>query len=126
MASLPPNDRRKLVGVLGMLGSDAAGERASAALLATRIVKSHGLQWEDLIGGLVQAQQQRQPPPGQSGAHTRSNPANDLTLCRRHLGAVTPWEANFIDGLQNRRRLSEKQLAILQGIASDLRKRGMV
>jgi len=126
MASLPPDDCRKLARILGMLGSDALGERAAAGLLATKLIKSHGLQWSDIIGGAVQAQQQRQPPPGQSGAHTRSNPATDLTLCRRHLGAVTPWEANFIDGLQNRRRLSEKQLAILQGIASDLRKRGMV
>lgn len=124
MASLPPNDRRKLVGVLGMLGSDAVGERAAAALQATRIVKSHGLQWEDLIGGLAQTQQQRQPPPGQSGAHARSNPGRDLELCRRHLGAVTSWEASFIAGLQNRRRLSEKQLAKLQGIAVDLRNRG--
>ena len=122
MASLPPDDCRKLARILGMLGSDAVGERAAAGLLATKLIKSHGLQWSDVISGAVQAQQ---PPHRQSGAHTRSSPATDLTLCRRHLGAVTPWEADFVCGLQNRRRWSEKQLAILQGIAADLRKRGL-
>lgn len=39
----------KLIGVLGMLGSDHAGERAAAALQAERIRARLGKQWKDLI-----------------------------------------------------------------------------
>jgi len=40
---------RKLVRVLGMLGSEHAGERAAAALSAHRLVTSHGTTWWALL-----------------------------------------------------------------------------
>jgi len=40
----------KLVKVLGMLGSDHAGERAEAARRATIILKKAGLTWYDVLG----------------------------------------------------------------------------
>ena len=40
----------RLVKVLGMLGSDHAGERAAAALQASRILKEAGLTWHDVLG----------------------------------------------------------------------------
>jgi hypothetical protein len=46
----------KLVKVLGMLGSAHAGERAAAALRATRMMKAAGLTWGDILsvkGGSV-------------------------------------------------------------------------
>jgi hypothetical protein len=46
----------KLNRILGMLGSDHPGERASAALAAHRLVKSAGTTWWDLIGGRVRAE----------------------------------------------------------------------
>jgi hypothetical protein len=39
----------KLVKVLGMLGSDHAGERDNAARLATQILKDAGLTWYDVL-----------------------------------------------------------------------------
>lgn len=42
-------DRRKLVGVLGMLGSAHDGERASAALKASDMLRRAGVTWAELI-----------------------------------------------------------------------------
>jgi hypothetical protein len=39
----------KLVKVLGLLGSDHAGERDNAARQATRILKEAGLTWWDIL-----------------------------------------------------------------------------
>jgi hypothetical protein len=54
LARLKRGDKRKavsakLVKVLGMLGSDYAGERANAAQLATQILKEAGLTWYDVL-----------------------------------------------------------------------------
>ena len=42
-------DRLKLIRILGMLGSDHAGERAAAALAAHRQVKAMRTTWGDLF-----------------------------------------------------------------------------
>ena len=44
-------DRAKLARILGMLGSEHAGERASAALQAEAFRKRHGMTWEEMIQG---------------------------------------------------------------------------
>lgn len=41
--------RKKLVRVLGMLGSAHAGERDNAAQAATRMLKEAGLTWYDVL-----------------------------------------------------------------------------
>jgi hypothetical protein len=41
--------RKKLVRVLGYLGSDSAGERDNAARLATQLLKEAGLTWYDVL-----------------------------------------------------------------------------
>jgi hypothetical protein len=41
--------RKKLVRVLGYLGSDSAGERDNAARMATRMLKEAGLTWYDVL-----------------------------------------------------------------------------
>jgi hypothetical protein len=46
-------DRERLVRILNLLGSDQAGERASAALAASRLLSSLGLEWRDVV----------EPPP---------------------------------------------------------------
>jgi hypothetical protein len=40
---------RRLIGILGRLGSDADGERAAAGLLATQLLQRHGLSWGELL-----------------------------------------------------------------------------
>jgi hypothetical protein len=42
-------DRTTLIAALGMLGSEHAGERASAALQVERIRQKLGRQWSNLI-----------------------------------------------------------------------------
>jgi hypothetical protein len=42
-------DRRKLAAILGMLGSEHAGERASAALQAEAFRKRHAMTWEEML-----------------------------------------------------------------------------
>jgi hypothetical protein len=42
-------DRRRLAAILGMLGSDHAGERAAAGLQAEAFRKKHGLTWEQML-----------------------------------------------------------------------------
>ena len=42
-------ERRRLARILGMLGSEHAGERASAALQAEAFRKRHGMTWEQML-----------------------------------------------------------------------------
>lgn len=44
-------DMVRLDRILGLLGSDQAGERAAAALAATRLVQKHGLTWWEILEG---------------------------------------------------------------------------
>jgi hypothetical protein len=48
-AVLTAIDADRLIKLLGMLGSRHDGERASAALMADRLVREHGLTWSDVI-----------------------------------------------------------------------------
>jgi hypothetical protein len=44
-------ERKRLVGILGMLGSNSAGERDNAARLAEELRRQHGATWADLVNG---------------------------------------------------------------------------
>ena len=46
-------DRLRLVRLLGMLGSEHAGERANAAQLAEQLRRKSGKSWDDLLAGQV-------------------------------------------------------------------------
>jgi hypothetical protein len=46
---MTPAERAKLARILGMLGSEHAGERASAALQAEAFRKRHGMTWEEML-----------------------------------------------------------------------------
>ena len=46
---MTPAERRRLAGILGMLGSEFAGERASAALQAEAFRKRHAMTWEEML-----------------------------------------------------------------------------
>lgn len=60
-------DRQRLAAILGMLGSDHAGERAAAALQAEAFRRKHRLTWEELLALPptieIQPQPQWTPPP---------------------------------------------------------------
>ena len=54
---MPRRDLSKLIRVLGLLGSDQPGERASAALAAHRLVHSLGTTWSELLHAAAPAPQ---------------------------------------------------------------------
>ena len=47
--NLPVTEREKPVPILGMLGSDFDGERASAGILASGLLKTNNVTWSDVV-----------------------------------------------------------------------------
>jgi hypothetical protein len=119
MTSFTPADRARLVAILGLLGSDHDGERASAGLLATRMLRQRGLQWIDLIADCSV------PPPPPSASRAVTLWRADLALAQRHLTFCRPWEQQFLRSVAQRPSLSPKQRLVLGEIATALRARGM-
>lgn len=106
----------KLAKVMGMLGSSSDGERASAARIATVILKQCGMTWADVAAALRPPVQpsaapkkanngyQRQPA-GFQPVHVAT--ANDLLGSWPEL--LSDWETTFLRSIRNRPRLSRKQ-----------------
>jgi len=115
MTTLSPAERTRLVGVLGLLSSDFAGERAAAALLATKMLRDRGLCWSDLIADQI---------PPSIATRSAAEPTSDFGLCLKHIDKLSDWEKGFVRSLAGVRRRSVKQLAVLSRIAETLRERG--
>jgi hypothetical protein len=47
--AIDPRDKERLIRILRLLNSDQVGERAAAALAASRLLESLGLNWEDVL-----------------------------------------------------------------------------
>jgi hypothetical protein len=70
-------DRQRLAGILGMLGSDHAGERAAAALQAEAFRRRHGLTWAELLAlpePTPEPPEWTPPPPPETPAWTPPPP----------------------------------------------------
>jgi hypothetical protein len=109
MAKLRLNeaDVNRLVRLLGMLGSDHIGERATAALKADQFVRDHGLTWADVIGAELQI----------SG-----NPTSELiaeALASRDL--LSTIEIRFLRNAAGFAELSDKQRDWLNRIVTKVR-----
>lgn len=48
--TLSESERRRLTAILGMLGSNSAGERDNAARMAEQFRRQHRLTWDELLG----------------------------------------------------------------------------
>jgi len=123
---LTPAERTRLVGILGMLGSDHLGERAAAAALASRLVRDKGLGWNDVIAAEGVGEQQA-PGVAQGGTGGSSwwQDSDGLATCLRWLGDLTAWEASFVTDLRRKRRpFTPAQRAKIEQIADGLRARG--
>ncbi len=110
-----PVERKRLIGILGRLGSDADGERAAGGLLASRMLRTSGLTWEQVI-----ADGSPRAIPQSSATGWRS----DLELCRQHVARLSHWEQGFIANIARRSWLTHKQIATLTEIADGLRQNG--
>jgi hypothetical protein len=112
---MTPDTRRRLVGVLGLLASDHDGERAAAGLLATRLLKSAALTWDDVIP---------EHPVVRMTDTPKSKDWWVITFCARNTIYLSPWEQNFIRSLVGQVGLSRKQVKVVEGIATKLRDMG--
>ena len=117
---MTPAERRRLVGILGRLSSDHDGERAAAGLLASRMLKSAGTTWEEILAAAVGLPATARTPLRQVDANV------ELALCLRHPSFLRQWERDFVLSLTGRRTISPKQRTILFNIASGLREQGKV
>lgn len=115
MRDLTLEERTRLIGILGRLGSDFDGERAAAGLLASRLLRARGLTWEDLLGNISRREAPRRNQACNQG----------LGLCLRHIERLTEWERQFCRSVAIRSRLSPKQNEIISKIMVKLRAWGL-
>jgi hypothetical protein len=115
MSVLAAPHRERLARLLGLLGSDHAGERDNAGRAAHHLVQQHGITWYDVVV--------THPPPDTDadtdpiGVDWRRTAA----ACLRYPHLLNAWEAGFLARLMRFPRLSCKQRAILLKIALRLR-----
>ena len=107
MSALSSTNRIKVAKLLGMLGSNHAGERDAAGLAAHRIVTAAGLSWRQLIT----------PQPVEKDIPLRGKWRQTCADCLAKPGSLKPWEVTFLRELPGFRRLSGKQRYILKEIA---------
>jgi hypothetical protein len=100
-------DRKKLAKLLGMLGSDHAGERDAAGLAAARLVQQHGITWQAVI----------EPPAIEKSLPELGTWRQTVAQCLERPGSLRAWEAGFLRDLPAFRRLSTKQRYCLKEIA---------
>ena len=100
---LDPGTVDKLARICGLFSSEHDGERSSAAAMADKIVRAHGLTWPQIIA-----------------PQSHSNAAQ-IGVVLANLEALTTWERGFIYSINGRRTLSPKQQALLDDIAAKAR-----
>jgi hypothetical protein len=107
--------RDRLTALLGMLGSDHDGEVVNAGRLATTLIRSSGLTWNDVVVGSPKPSAAPQPEaPPKPPPKWREKVAACLILLDR----LNPKEVDFLTNLANRTQPpTEKQMAWLEGIA---------
>ena len=118
LEQLSAGDRRKLIGILGRLGSDHAGERAAAGLLATRLLQSTGMSWSNLLSSTSALS----PPPRRPDDELDWR--KQLEACMQRPELLTAWERNFVASVRAWRGTPTiKQQATICRIAMELRRR---
>jgi len=115
---IPPADLKRLVHILGMLGSNFDGERAAAAKKADELVKRHRLTWEQVIIPAL-SRPEKEAPRQESGQDWQRK----AWFCLSDTELLTQWEFKFCDDMTGRdREPSEKQIAVLNRIYEKVRR----
>jgi hypothetical protein len=128
-ALLSTAERDRLIAILGMLGSDFDGERASAALMASRLLKNAGLVWADVVV-VPQTGPRREPPRSEPPRPDRSEPFGGrdwrelVARCAEFPRYLDQWQMEFLGGLGRFPRLSPKQATKLNEIVGRLQAAG--
>ena len=121
--------RQKIARLLGLLGSDHAGERDTAARMADALVRKAGATWFDVVAPPALPAPEVQPQPTGSfdvflDWPTRWRAA--IYLCQQAPQPwLTPFERQFVSNLSKyKHKPSEAQLDILATIASNVLAKG--
>jgi hypothetical protein len=83
--ALSPVEIDRLVKLCGLFSSDYAGERASAAAMADRLLRQHGLSWSEIICVPVQT------PWREMAAWCRAHAALFNSTERAFIRAMADW-----------------------------------
>ena len=90
--SLATHDRKRLAAILGMLGSNSAGERDNAARMAEEFRRQHSLTWSELLGLLAVPEVTPEPPPVPPAPERKPEPkAAPAATPGRSKPPGTPW-----------------------------------
>lgn len=126
-------DLRRFTQICGMLGSDHDGERASAAALATKMLKAAGLTWADILGQLVD-KEPGTPKDGEAKIKTRERDGIEafelIKFCFENRNKCeSDWDEEFVETLHRAVRrygrnmlLSDKQWVQLFRIGNGIQK----
>jgi hypothetical protein len=106
---------KRLIKILGLLGSTHAGERAAASLKATELLRSINLTWADVIN----PKPHKPPLPYTAPSGLRT----DLDFLHANLDLLTDSERKFVFSLGRFRRLSPKQGAVVDQIVRKVQRR---
>ena len=97
-------DRRKLIAALELLASDRQGERDAACAAVTRLLRSAGVRWEDLL---------LSPAPVIDRSHDDQPDELLLRQAMAKLELLDPREQSFVHSLERMNyrghQFSEKQ-----------------
>jgi len=75
-------DRKRLVAILGMLGSDHAGERDSAARQAEAFRREHNKTWDDLLVRAIKIPKPPPPAPVEPQRQEHASPSPASASCQ--------------------------------------------
>lgn len=113
MNALDDDDRDRLVKLLGLLGSDHAGERDAAANAASRFLRARKLMWRDVI-----APPPSLPPPRLYAE--RLDWRGVARACAMRDCELSDWESGFVRNVIGLAHPSPKQEIVLLRIARRL------
>ena len=112
-SALAASDRERLARLLGMLGSDHAGERDNAARAAHRLVQQHGITWFDVIIAPVNLRLSTDDPLARFAGC-----AEACTFALTRAPMLTQWEFDFLRNVARCSKLSRKQLDTLRRLVA--------
>jgi hypothetical protein len=124
---LTSQERIRLARLLGMLGSSHDGEVANAGRLADRLVRGAGLSWSDVLTPQIEHHRRKPdpeperdepepdwPPPRPTNAYASWRRTVRALLSRTVL--LTAWEISFLQNINERYSLSERQFEVLEDV----------
>jgi hypothetical protein len=117
-AQLDPVSADKLTKILGLLGSNHAGEREAAAQAADRLVRGLGLTWSEVIAPPPPVPDQWQPLRYWRAGN--SDWCRMAQFCHARRRSLNQRQRDFVESALTWRELSEKQKDWLTAIYAGL------